>query len=128
MSLQHLEELATHFIRLIKGRIRLFSLEFNLAKISVIPFLLLSVCIFILVITTWLILLTVIAYSIYSCSHNIFSSLLSILLLNVILTGVIAFSLNQVFKNMRFSRTRKHFKKNHQESNNVSKKTTESPD
>ncbi|MBY0545429.1 MAG: hypothetical protein K2Q14_07785 [Gammaproteobacteria bacterium] len=128
MSLQHIEELVANFFRLVKGRMRLFTLEFNLAKISVIPAILLVICLLILTSSAWLTYTAFITYLIYIMTQSLLIGLLGAMLMNFILIGTGAYFFNKFLINMKFMRTRKHFKKLKQDTNHASNNAVKATD
>jgi len=110
-SLEHMEQLGTNFFRLIKSHIRLFKLEWNLAKVSILPLIFLLISLFILCSTTWLTLLALITYSIDYFFGNLFIGLGIAILFNLIIIGIVACYLKQMVLQMQFIQTRQQLKK-----------------
>lgn len=94
------------WLRLTKGHVRLFVLEFKLAKSSIIPFIVSLFLLSILILSTWLSFLTFIGYEIYSYSHSILWSLISVLLINILCLMMIGTFVLIYLKQISFTRTR----------------------
>lgn len=97
---------ANAWLRLTKSQIKLFVLEFKLAKASVVPFLIVLFFLSILIISTWFSLLTFIGYEIYIHSQSMFWALLSVLIINIASLIIIAIFVFIYLKQISFARTR----------------------
>ncbi|MFN7097341.1 MAG: hypothetical protein ACK4PR_07265 [Gammaproteobacteria bacterium] len=110
MTIKNIEELSRNFLRLLKGRTRLFMLELTLARYSFLPFLLLTIGCVILTSTSWIVFLGLISYLTYYLWQNMLICLLVILLINLVVGSIAFVFLCRYIQQLKFSRTRKHFK------------------
>lgn len=109
MSIQDIENLVRDFVRVVKGRTRLFMLELNLAKFSFMPFIWLLISFAILSSITWLIFLGILGYGIFWMTQSVIISLVGIFCINIVIAGVVLSYLTYFLKQMQFQRTRKYF-------------------
>jgi uncharacterized membrane protein YqjE len=110
MSIKDLEELSQNFFKIVKGRMRLFMLELNLAKYSLLPFLLLAIGCTIIVAVIWLLTLTLMGFLLFYFIHNLVICILGLLLFNLLVGGMVFILLCRYFKQLSFLRTRNKFK------------------
>lgn len=110
MSIKNIEELGHNFLKIVKGRMRLFMLELNLAKYSFLPFLFLAIGCSIIVSVIWLLMLSLIGYVLFYYTQEIVISIIWLLLINFAVGGILFALLCRYFNQMKFLRTRRQFK------------------
>ena len=110
MTIKQIEGLITVFKDIVKGRVHLFRLEFALAKYSIIRLLFFGIIFIIMLSSAWLMFNGLLYFLIFPELNNIFETLIILLMLNLLISGVLFGFLCHLFKQMQFKRTRKYFK------------------
>ncbi|WP_454780720.1 hypothetical protein [Legionella sp. WA2022007384] len=119
--LQQLKKLILAKISVYKTAYSLVCLEAQLAKLSIVPLLLTIFMLFIVLMTVWLSITTLIGYSLFLISNRPVLALLLIIFLNIGLLLVLIRYLSFNLKNMSFEKTRTYFFQNKSILNKIGK-------
>ncbi len=107
--LDHIEGLVSGKMAIFKMAIKIIQLEARLAGLSVFP-LLLNLCMLLIVLMTgWLVTMVVIGYGVTLVYPSFLVAILSVLVLNVVLLGILLLYLSYNLKKMSFEKTREFF-------------------
>lgn len=98
------------YLRIGKNRLKLFAVEYKLAKSTIKPLFLLIVLLFMSLFTLWALLLTLIGFGIYALTANIFLSLSIVLLVNLGFLILFTQGIRFLIKIGSFPKTRKNFR------------------
>jgi uncharacterized membrane protein YqjE len=107
---QDIAQLGSALLTLFKSQSKLLSLEAALAKQSILPLILSTVGLMILTVTTWLLCLTLIAYSCYLATAQVGTSIALTLGLNLCFWTLTFLSVLRFKKRIQFKKTRAHLK------------------
>jgi hypothetical protein len=104
------EQLKTSGLRLISAYIKLFLLEFKLARQSIVPLIICAVLLIILVASIWGFLLILIGYVISRFVGNLPHVFLFTFIVDFVITLIVALLAMKFVRQMTFPRVRKYFK------------------
>jgi hypothetical protein len=107
--LASLEGFVYDYLAEIKALLAMVKGEARLAGLSVLPLLLSLVCLFVVVITTWLSLLVLMGYCFLWATGSLFLSLSSVFISNLLLLLGLIISVKFNFRQMTFEKTRRYF-------------------
>ncbi len=108
--LENLEKMGLAWVRLIKAHAKLFLLEAKLAKASIVPIVLSGFTSFILLMSTWGLILLLGVVGIHAITHSLFLSVLIVLVINILILVSLGVFVSKLFKQLTFHNTRAHFK------------------
>lgn len=109
--IEEIEKLVFNKIGVFKSLYSLIKHEAKLAGLSVVPLAITLFCLFIVLMSSWLVVTVLLGYCIYLIADNSLISILLVFLFNIsilfVLTKYLVFNL----KNMSFEKTREYFSK-----------------
>ena len=114
--LASLEGFVYDYLAEIKALLAMVKAEVRLAGLSVLPLLLSLVCLFVVVITTWLSMLVLMGYFFLWTTGSLFFTLSSVFIINMLLLLLLIVSVRFNLRQMTFEKTRRYF--SHEGSNN----------
>lgn len=106
----NIEEVGSALLTLLKSQSKLLALEASLAKQSIIPLLVSSICLMILTVSTWLLCLTLIGFATYALTQHIAWAIVITLGINLSLWLTMLYNIMRYKNRVRFQKTREHIK------------------
>ena len=110
MKIKRVEKFAVYYFLYIKNLIKLFLLEFKLAKKSVWIIALSTVAFIFMVFSFWLLLLLILTLFLQSLIHEWVISILLVMGINLFFIGILLWYITEYTENLKFFHTRRYIK------------------
>ncbi len=108
-AINQLDKIFHAWSRLIKNQLKLFGMEWKLAKLTIKPLIFCLLLFLILLISTWVSIICLIGYAIYLLGNSVVITLLSIAILNIALIMLTYCFFTYLIKQASFQRVRRNW-------------------
>ncbi len=106
-----LDKISQVWFRLVKNQLKLFGIEWKLAKLTIKPLIFCLLLFLIFLISTWVSIMCLIGYAIYLLNNNVIITLLSVAMINIVLIMLTYCFFAYLIKQGSFQRVRRNLRR-----------------